>query len=170
MVNVSEESIKKTKENLRRNDFSFRVNSGAFGFSNITEVSIGIPFEYKGVKEIENAPMMITFRNGDKDLASCLFFDTRGDSLDTSGDSVVRLYNEDGRSLKGRYWLHKSGRVDEWRIRDNQLLPFANVSTIDRVTQLSKDAGNIWQSYLQGKYTINQSVVNKIRGQWNKTG
>lgn len=162
MVNVSAESIKKTKENLRRNDFSFRVNSGAFGFSNITEVSIGIPFEYKGVKEIENAPMMITFRNDDKDLASCL--------LDTSGDRVVRLYNEDGRSLKGRYWLHKSGRVDEWRIRDNQLLPFANVSTIDRVTQLSKDAGNIWQGYLQGKYTINQSVVNQIRGQWNKTG
>ena len=149
------------KENLLKNDFSFDVRDGAFGFDKITAVSIGVPFEYSGMSA-KDAPMMITFRNGDKDLASCL--------LDTSGDRVVRLYNEDGRSLKGRYWLHKSGRVDEWRIRDNQLLPFADVSTIDRVTQLSKDAGNIWQGYLQGKYTINQSVVNKIRGQWNNTG
>lgn len=158
---VLRNNIADTKEKLLKDDFSFNVKNGAFGFDKITEVSIGVPFEYKNMSA-EGAPIMVTYKNGDKNLASCL--------LEPSGDRRIRFYKEDGKSLSGRYIL-TGDKVYEWSIRNNQMLPLNNPMMADKAKQLSEISGKVWQNHLNGAYDKQMSaktIVSSLRNQWNK--
>ena len=138
------ESVLKRKESLIKNNIEVSVKDGAFGFDKISTVVISVPSEFKTLSA-EEAPIAISYKNGNITLASCELL------TDGRSDNYVSINDADG-TQKGLYSLNANYTWDITRsnglrepINDETGLP----AEARRISQVSR---TVWQNYVKGAY------------------